>query len=216
MYDPTGAALGRLKVETLDLHHEAERHVRILDGDATDATYARFLGRMFGFHRPMEDTFALHEALARAGFAAASRRKQDLLRADLAWFGIDATAGPMCRELPDMHSLARAVGAAYVLEGSTLGGAFILARMRPRLGHLIGSASAFLEGYRADTGPMWRRFAALVGAVIVDAETSDAAVEAARATFRALTAFLDEPALDPPHPFRVASRRVGSSAAAHE
>ena len=188
-----GDGLRRLKDETLDLHHEAERYVRILDDDATDATYARYLARMLGFHSPMEDAFAHHAELSAAGFDAASRRKQDLLRADLAYLGLGASVIPMCANLPDISVLARAVGAAYVLEGSTLGGAFIITRMRLRLGHVVGSATAFLEGYGDATGPMWRRFAAIVGRVMVDAETSDAVVDAARATFIALIEWLDEP-----------------------
>jgi heme oxygenase (biliverdin-IX-beta and delta-forming) len=198
--------LRRLKHETSDLHHEAERHVRILDDDATEATYVRYLGRMLGFHGPMEDAFALHGALVAAGFEPESRRKSHLLRADLAALAFDAALVPACRDLPEIESLARAVGAAYVIEGSTLGGSFIIARMRARLGHLVGLASAFLEGYREATGPRWRQFATVVEAAITDDHAADAAVDAARATFTALTSWLDEPALDPPHPFRAAVR----------
>ena len=195
------AGLHRLKNETLDLHHEAERHVRILDDDATEATYVRFLTRMFGFHSAMEHVLAGHAALSAAGFDAASRRKQRLLRADLERLGCDVSAIPLCADLPDIRAIARAVGAAYVLEGSTLGGPFILSRMRVRLGYLVGSASAFLEGYGDATGPMWRRFTDIVEGVIVDAETGDAAVDAARATFITLITWLDERDAEPPHPF---------------
>ena len=195
------AGLQRLKNETLDLHQEAERHVRILDDDATEATYVRFLTRMFGFHVPMEDALAGQVELAAAGFDAASRQKRRLLRADLEHLGLDVSAIPLCADLPDISVLARAVGAAYVLEGSTLGGKFILSRMRVRLGYLVGSASAFLEGYGDATGPQWRRFTGIVEGVIVDAKTGDAAVDAARTTFTTLIEWLDEPGEEPPHPF---------------
>jgi len=193
--------LQRLKNETLDLHREAERHVRILDDDATEATYVRFLSRMFGFHGPMEDALAGQVELSDAGFDAASRKKQPLLRADLQRLGRDVSAIPLCAGLPDISMIARAVGAAYVLEGSTLGGKFIISRMRGRLGHLVGSASAFLEGYGEATGPMWRRFTGIVEGTIVDAQTGDAAVDAARTTFTTLIEWLDEPGSEPPHPF---------------
>jgi heme oxygenase len=200
--EPGTVALRRLRTGTADLHEEAERHVRILDPDATDATYARYLGRMLGFHGPMEEAFARHAGLAAAGFDAAARRKQDLLRADLARVAPHLIAVTPCTELPSIESTARAVGAAYVLEGSTLGGPFIMARMRPRLGRWTGVATAFLEGYGPRTGAMWKRFRAVVGRVVRDEPELAEAVAAARDTFGVLTRWLDERPADPPHPFR--------------
>jgi heme oxygenase (biliverdin-IX-beta and delta-forming) len=220
VYDPCnhpGEAMAsimrRMRDETADLHHEAERHVRILDPDASDATYRRYLGRMLGFHAPMEDRFARHRELAAIGFDAPARRKQHLLRADLAALGpaeLDpGTAArplPVAADLPAIDDLASALGAAYVLEGSTLGGAFILSRMRARFAHLIGVATQFLDGYRGATGAMWRDFTALAERHLAGEPAAGAAVAAARATFEKLTAWLDEPAAEPPRPFRRARR----------
>jgi heme oxygenase len=191
-----------LKHETADLHREAERHVRILDDDATEATYARYLMRMLGFHAPMEDRFAAHQGLAEVGFDVWVRRKQGLIRDDLAALGLAGVPAPRCADLPDVGNLARALGAAYVLEGSTLGGPFIIARMRVRLGHLVGVATAFLEGYRSATGPMWRSFSALVERCLAAPAARDAAVDTARSTFAKLIAWLDEVPAEPPQPFR--------------
>lgn len=193
---PRTSALRQLKAATADLHAEAERHVRILDPDATEATYTRYLGRMFGFHAPLEDRFAVHRELLAAGFDASARRKQGWLRADLSALGVRPDDLPRCPRLPDLDGLARGLGAAYVVEGSTLGGRFILTRMHGRLGHLRGRATGFLEGYGAATGPLWRRFAELAESALAAPEARAAAIAAARDTFVALTAWLEEPGRD--------------------
>ncbi|MGE0546098.1 MAG: biliverdin-producing heme oxygenase [Kofleriaceae bacterium] len=194
--------LRRLRHETLEAHREAERHVRILDHDATEQTYARYLSRMFGFHAPLEDLFACRDDLIEIGFDPLARRKQDLIRVDLARLGRAQSPVSLCLTLPDVSGLPRALGVAYVLEGSTLGGPFILSRMRPRFEHLFGSATTFLEGYGAATGVMWRRFGGLLEHHVIDERACTIAIAAARETFATLTEWLDEPAADPPHPFR--------------
>lgn len=177
-----------LKQETHDLHVEAERHVRILDPDATEAQYVRYLQRMHGFHAAIEGAFATHPELAAAGFDAAGRAKRALIEADLAAYG--ATAGALA-PVPDVGGLARGVGAAYVIEGSTLGGAFILAKMRPQ------RSTRFLAGYGDATGARWRAF----GQIVTRVQDETAAIAAARETFAALIAWLDEPARPQPRPF---------------
>lgn len=206
-----GPALAHLREETAALHQQAERHVRILDPDATDTTYARYLARMYGFHVPMEDLFARDRVLTAAGFDPLGRRKRALLARDLDALGVDARALPLCAALPSIVTAGDApgaIGAAYVIEGSTLGGAFILARMRARLGHLIGRATAFLDGYGPETGARWKAFVALAERLLVEREARAAAAASARATFAALIAWLDERAADPPHPHRGLGRRV--------
>lgn len=199
----TSPATRRLKEATADLHEEAERHVRILDPDATGDTYRRYIERMYGFHAGVERVFAEHPALAAAGFEPAARRKEPWLAADLRALGADPGALPLFRaeRLRCADDLPRAVGVAYVLEGSTLGGRFILSRMRERLGHLTGVATRFLEGYREETGPRWRRYCALADDVLTEDGAVTRAIAGARDTFEVLVEWLDEPARDPPHPW---------------
>jgi len=196
-------ALHRLKDETADLHAAAERHVRILDPEASEATYARYLAKMFGFHAPLEMAFAQHAGLEAAGYAAVQRRKRGWIVADLHALGVD-TAPPACTDLPALGDVTRASGVAYVLEGSMLGGKFILAKLGPSLAHVLGRATRFLEGYRADTGSRWKQFGSLVERVLYDDSAIERAIAGARDTFARLIVWLDEPAADPPHPRRYA------------
>lgn len=183
-------SLRRLKSETAALHELAEQHVRILDEDATPADYHRYLVAMHGYHAPLEERFAAHAGLAAAGFEAPLRKKRHLIERDLTSLGDPLTAWPACPRLPDTGPLARAVGAAYVIEGSTLGGRFILAKLPPGLAPLRGGATAFLEGYGAATGDRWRAFGDLVGRAVGSPAEEDAAVDAACETFACLIDWL--------------------------
>lgn len=180
---PGRQPLRALKDQTRDLHLEAERHVHILEPDAALDDYARYLRAMLGFHTPIEELFASDAALAAAGFAAASRRKRQWLERDLAIVEPCGTATARCGALPSSVTFARRIGIAYVIEGSTLGGKFILARLPPRLAALRGTATAFLEGYGADTGARWRSFGALVEREVATPEAEAEAIAGARDTF---------------------------------
>jgi heme oxygenase (biliverdin-IX-beta and delta-forming) len=54
-------------------------------------------------------------------------------------------------------SLAYALGYAYVIEGSTLGGRVILKQVAPAL-KLEASGTRFFAGYGAETGTFWKNF----------------------------------------------------------
>jgi heme oxygenase len=200
-------SLQRLKEQTADLHLEAERHVRILDADATDATYARYLTRMYGFHVPLEAAFARHRVLEAVGFSAPERSKREWLSHDLAVMGVDVSP-PLCTQLPILGDVRRAIGVAYVIEGSTLGGRFILTKMKNRFPHLIGRATRFLEGYGEHTGLRWKQFGAIAERVLYDDIAIASAITGAREAFERLTVWLDEPAMDPPHPRRMVRTEV--------
>jgi heme oxygenase len=184
------STLRRLKRETAVLHARAEQHVRILDEDATPADYHRYLVALHGYHAPVEDRLAAHPGLAAAGFDAPSRRKRALLERDLASLGDPRASWPACPRLPELGALARAVGAAYVLEGSTLGGRYILAKLPPPLAALRGRATAFLEGYGAETGARWRAFGDVVVRAIASRADEDDAVAGACEAFTCLIDWL--------------------------
>jgi heme oxygenase len=184
------STLRRLRSDTAALHALAEQHVRILDEDASPADYQRYLAVMHAFHAPLELQFAAHAGLARAGFGASLRQKRTLIERDLAALGDRRTAWPACPRLPEVGPLPRAVGAAYVLEGSTLGGRYILAKLPPALALLRGRATAFLEGYGAATGGRWRAFGEVVERAITSPAAEDEAVLGARETFARLIDWL--------------------------
>lgn len=182
--------LRELKDGTADLHLEAERYVRILDADATVEDYARYLRAMCGFHAPIEAAFTANAELASIGFSADVRcEKARWMREDLRALGERSEPAP-CTTLPPATNLARLLGVAYVIEGSTLGGRYILAKLPPVLAALRGTATRYLDGYGKDTGALWRAFGDIVTTACASPIDEAAAVHAARETFSHLIQWL--------------------------
>jgi heme oxygenase len=179
--------LRELKHGTADLHEEAERYVRILDGDANAVDYVRYLRTMYGYHAPIERALLAHEPLAAVHFDAPARCvKAAWMRADLRELG-ERDEPAVCTQVPAPSTLARALGIAYVLEGSTLGGRFIVSRLPPALARL---PRRYLDGYGAETGPRWRAFGDIVARELRSPLDEASAVHAARETFSLLISWL--------------------------
>ena len=182
--------LRELKHGTADLHEEAECYVRILDEDATLDDYVRYLRAMHAFHAPLEAVFVAHARLREAGFDPGLRCvKARWMREDLDALG-DTAALEACAALPIASTVARAIGIAYVLEGSTLGGRYILGKLPPAIAAVRGTATRYLDGYGKDTGVLWRAFGDLAGREITMAIDEASAVHAARETFSLLISWL--------------------------
>lgn len=173
------ALLRLLKEQTALLHREAECYVRILDADARIDDYRRYLVAMHGYVAPLEQRLVDTLGSERCTKAAWALH-------DLAALG-ETTILPRCNDLPRVDDLARALGCGYVLEGSTLGGRYILAKLPPALRALRGRATRYLEGYGSATGDRWKSFGALLESSAIDA---DIACDAACETFARLIGWL--------------------------
>lgn len=187
---PSPTILDRLRAATR-LAHEAvereldwERRVGSLDG------YRDLLARLYGFHAVWEPAAA---ALLADDAFFEPRRKARLLVADLRCLGlrqsdIDALALP-CDPCVPMGTRADALGAMYVLEGSTLGGQLIARRVTAVLGLGPQSGCSYYGVYGPAVGMMWRDFRAR----LLDAsspEADDAMARTALCTFERLRTWL--------------------------
>jgi heme oxygenase (biliverdin-IX-beta and delta-forming) len=81
----------------------------------------------------------------------------------------------------DIHTRAEALGALYVLEGSSLGGRVILKELKRRGASLAGLG--FLDPYGADTGKRWRSFLIILERELTSCEQKADAVKGALNTF---------------------------------
>lgn len=171
--------LQRLKDETSSEHAALEARLPLMHPDLTLQDYVGVLQAFYSVVQPLEarlDTMALPEALEWP-----ERRRSALLEADLR--GLDsAPVPPSTLEWADLTG-AEALGACYVLEGSTLGGQLIT-RQLGRLGLSAEDGGAYFAGHGVHTGARWKAFrAALEGSV--PAEQEDAVLRGARRTFLA-------------------------------
>ena len=185
---------GRLRAATAEAHHALERD---LDWEARIATlrgYRDLLAGFYGFHAGYEP--AIGRALADEDLFG-PRRRLERLDGDLRGLGLDR---PAIAALPvavpiAMGGPAAALGALYVLEGSTLGGQVIRQALERRHGAAVADACAYYQGHGRATAAQWQTFCDALEARCADAAAERATLAAAVATFDALRSWL-VPGLD--------------------
>ncbi len=183
---------GRLAEATRAAHermHGHEGFAAAASGRLDAGSYRDLLARLLGYHRPFEAGFArAPEAMARA-IALPERARAPTLEADLrALGGVDAFA--QCDRLPPLSSEPQWLGALYVGEGSTLGGAPISRALEsagfPR------SQRGYFESYGARRSLMWRNFLDRLERIAEDSDAADEAASAAVAQFEVFEAWMKD------------------------
>jgi heme oxygenase len=177
----------RLRNETRDWHELLERQVDVTSPGFDLNRYRQILRKFYGFYSPWEERAG--EVCRNLPDAVARRRKTPALRADLECFGILPDEQPMCRELPEIRTVAEALGGCYVLEGATLGGQIISRHVKETLGLGPENGCRFFSGYGAETGRMWRSFEELLHRECED-DNANTTVAGAKATFEAFSVWL--------------------------
>ncbi|GGR92184.1 biliverdin-producing heme oxygenase [Deinococcus sedimenti] len=184
--------LARLRTDTRPQHEQAESALNLLHPGLTRPRYAAVLARLHARHAQLEPRLdetlgAVLPADLRAALDLPGRAKAGLLARDLAALGHAPHPEPI--DLTWLRSEAQAWGAAYVLEGATLGGQVVTRHLRragftPDTLHYYGS-------YGADVATRWRTFGALLTARHAAAADprafADAATDAARRVFTVFT-----------------------------
>ena len=145
-----------LKTITADAHQASEKKmVGILRGIRDMTDYVRLLKTLHGFYAPVEALICRY--LDSANFPDLSRRRRaDYLLWDIGATGLAFPDAATCADLPRIDSFHRALGAMYVLEGSTLGGQIIAGRISRELE--TSSSLSFFGAYGAETRRMWQAF----------------------------------------------------------
>lgn len=170
----------RLREETADAHAAIET-VALATGFLHDpVAYGRYLAALHGFYLGVEDALARLPDLERWLPDLAERRKAAWLAEDLRALALAASPARFEAQVPDV---ATALGVAYVTEGATLGGRWILAHLAPAI---PPGARRFFAGYGPDTRT---RFLAYCRAV-EEHRTPDAIASAAVRTFRDMTTWI--------------------------
>jgi heme oxygenase len=148
-----------LKHQTEAAHQDLEALMMPwLQGIATRADYALLLKGFYGYFAPLEDAiapFITTDVLP----DGAHRRKASSLLSDLSQMEVAVDELTLATRLPQIQSLPQALGALYVMEGSTLGGRGITKMLQKKEGlHLQLNNLQFFNGYGDGTGPMWTAF----------------------------------------------------------
>ncbi|WPP50062.1 biliverdin-producing heme oxygenase [Catalinimonas niigatensis] len=148
-----------LRAKTFEQHHQLESHPLLHQLTSTDlslSVYATILHKFYGYFSPLEalvNQFSLESYLP----DFAERRKTQLLLQDLEKLDLEISI-QLCDNLPAIYNMESAMGAMYVMEGSTLGGQMISRQVEKALGLTPARGTAFFYGYGKETGKRWKRF----------------------------------------------------------
>jgi heme oxygenase len=182
----------QLRTRTADLHKQTEVLLGLPGAVKTLPDYRDCLCRFLGLYLPLDRLLAAFGGWDTFGLALPSPSHSACLARDLAVLGIDpagVTLAPPAL-LPHLPTFAHALGALYVLEGSTLGGRVILRDLEARIGAGIAGATQFFGGRASTAGPRWQTFKAALD-VFGNArpQLGDDAALGAEGVFRAILAW---------------------------
>jgi heme oxygenase len=175
---PAGRALNRLREETSAAHGALDETLQIVERLSATDQRARLLAGYHLLHQETEAKVApFVGGIADLDFVA--RRRSSFIAEGLGSLGKSAVADRPAS--PDIHTSAEAMGALYVLEGSSLGGRVILKELKRRGASLAGLG--FLDPYGAETGRRWRSFLIVLERELNSCEQRADAVKGALNTF---------------------------------
>jgi heme oxygenase len=180
-----------LKEKTKSYHDTIEKNpyaVALFRQRFDNAALMPYLIKFWGFHLPIEERLGAFIEWETHNFDFSKRRKLSLLKKDLLSLGLSLEQIeniPLCTDLPELNSFAHALGAMYVLEGSTLGGRVILQHMQKT----IERGCAYFDSYGEETPSMWKEFCNLLGSYSSNQE--DEILSAAVQTYEKLNAWMN-------------------------
>jgi heme oxygenase (biliverdin-IX-beta and delta-forming) len=177
-----------LREVTAAAHRELEQMPlmrKIVEGSPALDDYVDYLSRHWRLHAPLEASL---RPWVTATWAAERLVKAEALAADLAQLG-HSPAGASERT-PHIDRPGAAWGAAYVLEGATLGLNMVTKRL-PSTHPAHTEAGRFMRAYGDRTGERWAAF--LLELEALDRTEWPAACKAALATFKAFREVFEEP-----------------------
>lgn len=174
--------LNRIRVETKAAHQALEVVVIPRIKSADREGYIKLLQHFYGYFKPVEDLLDVYmnDKLVPE---YSERRKAGALLADLEVMGGIDKEPRRSTNLPAITNEYQAIGAMYVLEGSTLGGKIISKMLMQRLGKEDNNGIAFFSGYGEHTDAMWASFTNTLDNYTADKEKQDEIVNTATQTF---------------------------------
>jgi heme oxygenase (biliverdin-IX-beta and delta-forming) len=171
----------RLRAETAGVHQRLEDDMAFEQRLPDHGRLRLMLERFYGLNAALEPILQRHLGPD----LTEGRSKLAHLTADLVALGdtqADIDAVPICKVFADQsNSPDGALGALYVMEGSTLGGKVITKLLKQSSIWPIGGIRYF-DPYGSDAGTMWKRFKLHLDS-IDDPQQQDRIIASARTAF---------------------------------
>ncbi|MBB5438890.1 heme oxygenase [Pedobacter sp. AK017] len=172
----------KVKAQTSTYHRELEAIlVRKIKSIRSVQDYIQILNDFYSFFAGLELLISKHlqPTLADAG----ERRKTAAIADDLSYFKAKVPDLATGAELPVILNHFQALGALYVIEGSTLGGKYISQMISQQLNIPVDEGLSFFNGYGESTMEMWARFKDYLNKEAIADEQQADVIEAANQTF---------------------------------
>lgn len=150
--------LDTLKAKTAASHKKLENlpvSSSILSPDMKIKDYANYLKLMHDVHYNVEEN--IFPLLSHVFDDLQDREKKHLIEADLAFLKENNTVAIPVFTIENI-SIPFACGILYVVEGSSLGGRFILKNVESIDGLTEGKGVSYFTGYGNKTGSYWKNF----------------------------------------------------------
>lgn len=174
----------KLRSETKHIHQALEKAmIPDLKKATTLEAYAKILRTFYGYFKGLEPL--LDAQLDNTVIPAYdARRKSHVILEDLHAMKLDTTPlPPVADQLPHVTNVHEALGALYVLEGSTLGGRVITNMLMQNLNLHDTTYVKFFNGYGEQTEAMWGSFMGALNKYTADEKTHATVIQAATDTF---------------------------------
>lgn len=169
----------KIKEATKTPHQEVEKKVVMrIKSIRNEADYADLLKHFYAYFYAVEQAIAPYVTTAILPDLA-GRRSASYIKADIEALGGAVNELPFALA-PEINNAVQAMGALYVLEGSIMGGPFIV-QMLQKGG--LDKGFSFFSGYGAASGQKWGAFTAALNAIAENEEEETQALEAAHQTF---------------------------------
>lgn len=169
----------KIKEATKQAHQELEKTVVLqLKSVRSQADYAAVLKNFYAYFNAVEEAIAPYINSSNLPDIA-ERRNSSYVKQDIEELGSDITALPVAHA-PQINNALQAFGALYVLEGSIMGGPYIV-QMLQKYG--MDKGFNFFSGYGANSGTMWQSFTTILNSLAQTEAEEQLILDAADETF---------------------------------
>lgn len=173
----------QLKQLTKRNHQQLEKllipHLRSI---STKEEYVKLLQIFYGFFGALEKKIKQYISKEQLPDYT-ERRKTESIANDIKIMAGTIPEKAKEPELPEIKDNLQALGALYVIEGSTLGGKIISQMMVKQLNLPDNKGVSFFSGYGSDTERMWNSFKKMLDNQCKNSAEADLIIKAANDTF---------------------------------
>ncbi|GAA4322843.1 hypothetical protein GCM10023149_23420 [Mucilaginibacter gynuensis] len=169
----------KIKEATQSAHQQLEKKVVLkLKAVRSNADYADVLKHFYAYFNALENAIRPY-VTADVLPDYSTRRDSAYIKNDIEELGADVNELPPV-VVPQIGNVVEALGALYVMEGSIMGGPYIV-QMLQKGG--VDKGFSFFSGYGQDTGRMWATFTDVLNQAASTEADEAVAINTANETF---------------------------------